>query len=122
MNNILTWCEIPVTDMQRAKAFYSKVIDVSFNEEDMDGFKMAIFKSENPEAIGGALTQGDGYVPSKTASIPYLWGGQDLTTALDRAVELGGKIAFPKTAIKDGGFFAQFIDSEGNRVGLFSPT
>lgn len=33
----------------------------------------------------------------------------------------GGKVVTPKTALPEGmGYFAHFVDSEGNRVGLHS--
>jgi hypothetical protein len=33
----------------------------------------------------------------------------------------GGSIATPKTALPDGmGFYAHFVDTEGNRVGIHS--
>lgn len=121
MNHILTWCEIPVTDINRAKAFYSEMLDVSFLDESMGDFEMAIF-SANPALVSGALVKGKDYSPSKTGTIAYLNAGDDLIPALDRAVKLGGEVLFPKTAIKDGdcGHFAHVTDSEGNRIGLYS--
>jgi len=120
MNNILTWCEIPVTDMQRAKDFYAEVIGVKFIDLDMDDYQMAMFETDNQMAVSGALVKSDGYTPSTTACVPYLTGGEDLSGALARAAQQGSDVVVPKTAIDDGGYFAQFIDSEGNRIGLFS--
>ncbi|MCK5917036.1 MAG: VOC family protein [Cocleimonas sp.] len=121
MKNIVTWFEIPVTDMQRAKEFYSAVLKTGFKDDNMDGFKMAIFDHEDP-AVSGMLVQAEGYEPSKTGAVIYLNGGDDLSIPLNRAVENGAEILVPKTAINDGecGHFAQFSDSEGNRVGLYS--
>jgi predicted enzyme related to lactoylglutathione lyase len=121
MKNIVTWFEIPVTDMQRAKDFYSKVMQIGFKDDDMDGFKMAIFDHEDT-AVSGMLVQAEGYEPSKTGAVIYLNGGEDLSVPLERAVQNGAEILVPKTAINDGecGYFAQFSDSEGNQVGLYS--
>jgi len=58
MNHLLTWCEIPVTNMNRAKKFYADVLGVEFVEEDMGPIKMAMFKTQSPEEISGALVQG----------------------------------------------------------------
>jgi len=71
MNNILTWCEIPVVDMQRAKNFYAEVIGVKFIDQDMDGFQMAMFETDDQMAASGALVKSDGYEPSATACVPY---------------------------------------------------
>ncbi len=121
MKHIVTWCEIPVTDMARAKAFYSEVFDVSFTDDHMDGFDMAMFNAD-PDLISGALVKGPDYNPSKDGAIVYLNAGEDLSPALARAVNLGREVIWPKTAIKDGecGYFAQILDTEGNRVGLYS--
>ncbi len=121
MNHIITWGEIPVTDMARAKAFYSEVFDVSFTDDQMEEFEMAMF-SANPALISGALVKGPDYNPSKEGTIVYLNAGEDLTPALERAQHLGREVICPKTAIKDGdcGYFAQILDTEGNRVGLYS--
>lgn len=121
MNHILTWCEIPVTDMNRAKAFYSEVLDVNFTDDEMDGFEMAMF-STDPEIISGALVRGEGYNATTQGSIVYLNAGEDLTPALERAQAKGAEVLWEKTPIKDGecGYFAQIKDCEGNRVGLYS--
>ncbi len=121
MKNIVTWFEIPVTDMERAKAFYSEVMQTGFKDDKVDDFKMAIFDHEE-SAASGMLVQSEGYEPSKTAAVIYLNGGDDLSAPLERAVQNGGEVLFPKTAINDGkcGYFAHFSDSEGNRIGLYS--
>ncbi len=121
MKNIVTWFEIPVTDMQRAKAFYGAVMETGFKDDEMDGFQMAIFDHEDP-AVGGMLVQAEGYEPTKTGAVIYLNGGDDLSVPLERAVQNGGEVLYPKTAINEGkcGYFAQFSDSEGNRIGIYS--
>ncbi len=121
MKHILTWCEIPVTDMDRAKTFYSEVFDVSFTDEEMDGFEMAMF-SADPELISGALVRGEGYNATTQGTVVYLNAGEDLTPALERAQGQGAEVICPKTPIHDGecGYFAQIKDCEGNRLGLYS--
>lgn len=123
MNNVATWFEIPVTDMARAKAFYQDVLLTTFKDEAENGYEMAIFANEEG-AVSGMLLKGEHYQPTQTGVVVYLNGGEDLTAPLARAVEHGGSVLIPKTPIHDGecGYFAQFLDSEGNRVGLFSLT
>ncbi|NOR69083.1 MAG: VOC family protein [Methylomarinum sp.] len=122
MKNVANWFEIPVIDMARAKSFYQNVMKTSFNDDEMDGFLMAIFDAEEG-AVSGMLVFGEHYQPSQTGAVIYLNGGDDLSVPLERVVEQGGKVIIPKTSIKDGdcGYFAQFMDSEGNRIGLYSP-
>ncbi len=121
MKNVANWFEIPVTDMARAKSFYQNVMQTSFQDNEMDGFLMAIFDAEEG-SVSGMLVLGEQYMPSQTGAVIYLNGGDDLSAPLARAEEHGGKVIIAKTAIKEGecGYFAQFLDSEGNRVGLYS--
>lgn len=121
MNNLVVWCEIPVTDMARAKAFYAEVLDVSFTDEHIDEMHMAMFVAD-PKAVSGALIKSNHYEPSARATVIYFDGGPDLSPALARAEAYGSKVIWPKTPIQEGqgGYFAQFMDSEGNRIGLYS--
>ena len=51
----------------------------------------------------------------------YLDGGSDLNNILNRIESAGGKIEIPKTQITpEIGYFAVFIDTEGNKVALHS--
>ncbi len=126
MKHILTWCDIPVTDMARAKSFYSETLGVTFLDQpmdDMEGAEMSIFVAD-ADAISGALVKFDEQLPSSThGTVAYLNAGHDLSLVVARAEKLGAKVLWPKTAIQDGevGYFAQISDSEGNRLGLFSP-
>lgn len=121
MSNVATWFEIPVKDMARAKAFYQSVMQTTFKDEEMDGYKLAIFAHDDL-AVSGMLISGDHYEPSQTGAVVYLNGGDDLNPPLQRVVEQGGSVIIPKTPIHDGacGYCAQFLDSEGNRIGLYS--
>ncbi|MCX7088383.1 MAG: VOC family protein [Methylococcales bacterium] len=121
MNHVATWFDIPVTDMQRAKNFYQNVMETSFKDDEMNGYKIAIFAAEEG-AVSGMLTLGEHYEPSQTGAVIYLNGGNDLNYRLERVVVQGGAVIHPKTAINEGecGYFALFLDSEGNRIGLYS--
>lgn len=116
----LNWFEIPVSDFARAKAFYEAVLGRTIETMEMGPITMGML-STDPEAIGGALVHADGCTPAKDGTIVYLNGGDDLAPMLARVEGAGGSIAVPKTEIgNDFGFFAYFIDTEGNKVGLHS--
>ena len=121
MKNTVTWFELPVKDMARAKQFYQEVMQTEFMDDEMDGFRMAIFNHE-PGAASGMLVLGENYEPNDKAAVVYLNGGDDLSDPLGRVEGSGGQIVVPKTALDGGkkGYFAQFLDTEGNRVGLYS--
>jgi uncharacterized protein len=119
--NAVSWIEIPVTDFERAKAFYSKIFDYEMPEMQMGPVRMGFLLFEQATGVGGAITHGEGCVPSQTGSLVYLSGGADLSVVLARIEPAGGQVICPKTPIPpDFGHFALFLDSEGNRVGLHS--
>lgn len=120
--HVATWFEIPVTDMQRAKNFYQTLLATTFKDDTMADFQFAIFEAEE-EAVSGMLVLGEQYQPSSTGAVVYFNGGEDLSVPLERGLQNGATLIVPKTAIHDGdcGYFALILDSEGNRIGLYSP-
>ena len=116
----ISWFEIPVTDFARAKAFYEALLGRPVEVMTMGPSTMG-FLSTSPDAVGGAIVHGDGTAPSQSGTLVYLNGGDDLAAMLARVQPAGGAVAVPKTEIGNGfGFFAHFVDTEGNRVGLHS--
>ena len=121
MHNALNWFEIPVTDMARACRFYGAILDTSLSVESMCDGQMAILPHAE-DGVGGCLFHHAEFKPSDTGTLVYLNGGEDLGAILERVGPAGGAVALPKTEISpEIGYFAHFIDSEGNRVGLHSP-
>jgi uncharacterized protein len=116
----LSWFEIPVSNFARARKFYETLIGQPIEPMLMGPVTMG-FLSSDPAGVGGAIVHGDGGTPSKQGTIVYLTGGSDLAPILARVEGAGGSIVVPKTDIGNNfGFFAHFIDSEGNKVGLHS--
>jgi hypothetical protein len=119
--NALNWFEIPVADFARAKAFYSAIFDFEMPEMKMGSHTMGFLLHEQGKGVGGAIIHGEGHVPSAEGTVVYLTAGADLAVVLNRIEPAGGKILMGKTMVApDLGFFAQFLDSEGNRVALHS--
>ncbi|MBL0913881.1 MAG: VOC family protein [Bacteroidia bacterium] len=120
MKNMINWFEIPAADLSRAAGFYKNVLNVPIEETEMFGTRMGFLPSDGT-AVSGAIVQGGGYEPSANGTLVYLNGGEDLQSALDRVEANGGKILAPKTQISpEVGFFAIFLDTEGNKVALHS--
>lgn len=122
MKNSLNWFEIPASDFERAKTFYSKVLDAQITDSPNPMMKYAFLPyDQNSGGVGGAIASGEGLVPTTTGTTVYLSGGDDLAIALSKVAGAGGKVILPKTEIGGGmGFMALFIDSEGNKVGFHS--
>lgn len=121
-NNSINWVEIPVADFDRAKRFYSAIYDYDMPEIMMGDYRMGFFICEREgEHVGAAIVAGEGYEPSKQGTRAYLNGGSDLNIVLNRIEKAGGKITQPKTLITEEiGYYAAFIDTEGNLVSLHS--
>ncbi|MEJ2634571.1 MAG: VOC family protein [Calditrichia bacterium] len=84
------------------------------------GYEM-VFLSTEQESVSGAIVKGEGYIPSDRGTLVYLNGGNDLNVYLSRVEKAGGKVVVPKTRINDDiGYFALFMDTEGNKVAFHS--
>ncbi len=120
MAHALNWFEIPVSDFARAQRFYEVVLGSRIEPMVMGPLTMGML-STDPQAVGGAIVQGDTSTPSQNGTVVYLNGGDDLAPMLARVVSAGGQVLVPKTEIGNGfGHFAHFVDTEGNKVGLHS--
>ena len=120
MENLVVWFEIPVNDFVRAKKFYSEILQAEVKEEKMGDDLMGLFLTEK-EGSSGAIVKGKGHEPGEKGTIVYLNGGEDLQIILDKIEPAGGKIVVPKTLItEEHGYFAWFLDTEGNRLALWS--
>ncbi|AUP78235.1 VOC family protein [Flavivirga eckloniae] len=123
MKHAVVWFEIPVKDYERAKKFYSAVMDSEITDHPMPGdqYKYGLFTHDKENGgVGGAIIQGEGMNPSTDGSILYLNGGDDLAVPLSRVEANGGKVVMPKTDIDENGFIAHFTDTEGNKIALHS--
>lgn len=122
----LNWFEIPVTDFDRAVTFYNTVLGTQLHVQDLteqQGSMLGMFPPR--DGVTGALIQNaeHGYTPSAEGTMVYLIVDGDLNKALDRVEPAGGQVVLPKTQLgpdTGNGFCGWIIDTEGNRVGLFS--
>jgi predicted enzyme related to lactoylglutathione lyase len=120
MANALNWFEIPVSDFRRAQSFYEAILGTQIERMDMGPTVMGMFPADQT-SVGGAIVFDGSSQPSVNGTVVYLNAGADLAPVLGRVEAAGGRILVPKTEIgNDFGFFAHFLDSEGNKVGLHS--
>lgn len=115
----VSWFEIPAIDFQQAVEFYQYIFEITMQQNITTSNAMAFFPTTT--GVGGAVVAGPGYAPSNSGSLIYLNGGDNLSLVLDKVVQAGGRIIMPKTLIsKESGYFAVFIDSQGNKLALHS--
>ncbi|WP_282136268.1 VOC family protein [Seonamhaeicola maritimus] len=123
MKHVINWFEIPVTNYERAKEFYSTIMDSEITDYHMpeQNMKYGMFTHDRDNnGVGGGLVEAEGQIPTSDGPTLYLNGGDDLSLPLGKVETAGGKIIMPKTDIGENGFMAQFIDTEGNRIALHS--
>ena len=121
MKSYISIFEIPATDISRAIAFYQAILDISIEKMEMPGMEMGILPYED-QMVAGVIMKGEGFQPSAEGVTVYLDGGDNLQLILDMVEKNGGTVIIPKTPhADDSGYFAIFLDSEGNKMGLHSP-
>jgi len=118
MTNPVFHFEIPVTDMERAVAFYEAVFGYRLTRKPVDGYDMAFFpRADGQPGASGALAKGDVYRPSHDGPVIY-FDVPDIDAVLARATARGSQVLYPKKDIGAAGFVAEIEDSEGNRIAL----
>lgn len=120
MKNVVNWFELPSVDFDRAVKFYSTILDTEMPTEEFDGVPNGFFPHVGQGATGAVVHSPD-YTPRSDGPVVYLNGEslERLDTILERIPQAGGQVVLPKTDIGNPGHIALFLDTEGNRVGLF---
>lgn len=121
--NAINWFEIPVKDFNRAKTFYEKVFEYEMPEMKVNNDTLGILPHDQEDGgVGGAILKGEGYKPAVDGGIQiYFTAPKDIGEMLERVTSAGGKVLLGKTLIsEDIGYFAQFLDTEGNKLAFHS--
>jgi uncharacterized protein len=119
MANQIVWCDIPVSELDRAVKFYSAVLGREVKKQDFPGMTVGILPHNDGE-VGGCLFQSPEEKPSAQGVMIYLDANGRLDDAIAAVTANGGKILHSKHAIGPFGFRCIILDSEGNRVALHS--
>jgi len=124
--NPVTWFEIYVDDMDRAKQFYetvfeSELSDMSMPEGSDEGMQMLAFPSdmESKSAAAGALVKMEGMKAGGNSTLVY-FNSKDCTTEESRVEAAGGNVFKTKESIGEFGHMSLVTDTEGNMIGIHS--
>ena len=134
----LLWIQIPTENLKRAADFYKEVFGFEFFYETLNNIPHAVFKelANGKKPVNGALIEvKEKSINSHGCVLFFDATGRfgEITKAIE---ENSGKILIGKTLIKkpineksslipktyindEQGYFAHFIDSEGNKMGLY---
>ena len=121
MEKLISFFEIPATDIKRAVTFYEVVFGIKMETRSYGGNKsMAFFPTEKGKFLG-AISRSPKCIPSNNG-IFICCRVEDMDATIGRIKESGGTMIHLKQKIEEAGFgySSIFIDTEGNRVGLAS--
>lgn len=118
--NPVTWFEIYVDDIDRAKAFYEGTFQCTLRRLQNAELEMWAFSFETQDSgASGALIHMPGMSAGGNSTIVY-FQCEDCSVEATRAVEQGGRIFKSKFSIGEYGFISLLYDTEGNMIGLVS--
>ena len=120
MEKLVSFFEIPATDFGRAVKFYETILGIELPTFECDTEKMAFFPEEDGHPAG-SISYAEDFLPSSNGVLVSL-RVENMETTLAKITANGGKVTRHKTKIEADalGYFSLFLDSEGNRVGLYS--
>jgi uncharacterized protein len=126
-SNAITWFEIPVSDITRAKKFYETVLDIKLITAKPEGGieAMELFprlpdvSMGRTDVVSGSLIKADRLRPAGDGILIYLNANPEIDKAIARIVPAGGKLILPKTK-NPAGYVCIFEDTEGNKMGIYA--
>ena len=120
MSNKISWMDIPVADLDRATAFYSKLMDLKFTIEEHEGIKFSLCPHKDKEVAFCLVVEAGFNACQLTHDAPLVYLNVDgrIDDAIKAAKDNGGRILKSKEKVGPYGHRAVISDSEGNRVAL----
>jgi len=109
----ITHIDIPVSDMERAKEFYSELFGWQINEAPgFEGYPM--WQAPNKISGGGLAPRSDGFTqPRSYVEV------DSIDETLATVTAQGGSVVMERSPISETSWWAIFTDPDGNAVGLY---
>jgi len=115
--NRVVWCDVPVSNLDRASTFYGAVLGIKIHRETFGEISFAVL--EHSDGNGGCLVPKPADVGASGPLVYFNVNGR-LTQAVSEAEKNGGRVLERPHSIGPHGSRAIVIDSEGNRIALHS--
>jgi predicted enzyme related to lactoylglutathione lyase len=112
----ITHIDIPVDDMERAKAFYGGLFGWEIQE--MPGYEgYPMWRAPNQYSGGGLAPRDESFDrPRSYVEV------DSIDDVLAKATATGGRVVVPRTEISPTSWWASVLDTEGNEIGLYEGT
>lgn len=109
----ITHIDIPVSDLEQAKAFYSQVFGWQISAP--PGFEdYPMWHAPNKISGGGLAPRSEGFTqPRSYVEV------DSIDETLAKVTKIGGRVLMEKSPISDTSWWAIFADPDGNEVGLY---
>ena len=109
-----SWChvEIPATDPETAKKFYSSLFGWKFT----DVPEMGYILYETPGGVGGGMMKATEQTPPHLVNYILV---DDMDVKSAEILAAGGTLVMPKMEIPNAGWMAWFKDPSGNVFGIW---
>lgn len=118
--NTVAWMEIPVRDIDRGIAFYSRVFDFALTKDESGPNPMAMLPiMDMASGVSGHLYPGEPAAPGTGPTI-HLFVPDTLEATVERFEKAGGT-SVGETISMPFGRFQYGTDPDGNSLGLFEP-
>jgi hypothetical protein len=116
MGNPVVHFEVMGTDGPALMKFYADLFGwhVQDMSEAMQGVVYGVVDTHAGEGINGGIGQS----PDGSIIVTFYVETDDPQALLDKAVSLGGKVALPVSDVGGIVTLAQFLDPQGNRIGI----
>lgn len=109
-----SWCELMTTNVEAAKAFYTKLFGWTTEDMTSPGMTYTVVKAAG-NGIGGIMA-----IPENAKDMPAAWGAyvtvDDVDATAKTAQQLGAKLCVPPTDIPDVGRFCVIQDPQGATI------
>ena len=117
--NVAVWFEIPVSNLDRAVAFYNKILDQEMVIDHSGPNPIAVFAYDDADGTGtgGHVYPGN---PSENGPTVHLAAPVSLADMRERIFNAGGKVESDDIPLPAGAFFYA-RDLDGNSIGVFRP-
>ncbi|MGD0112445.1 MAG: VOC family protein [Armatimonadota bacterium] len=106
--------EIPATDVEKLKRFYSDLFGWTMQSMTFPEFWMVTTAAEG-HGINGAIMKRQA---AQQTHLNYV-SIESVEAFSAKVSQLGGQVVVPKTAVPKMGYFAVCLDPEGNPIGLW---
>lgn len=119
-HNRVVWCDIPVSDLDRAAAFYGAALAIAVHKEQFGDVSFGVL--DHHDGNGGCLVIDPKHAGGPGGMLLYFNADGRIRDAVAKAIAHGGKLLQDVHGLGPHGFRALLHDSEGNRIALHSNT